>query len=85
MAKARSSPSPSGGTWSGYSALVVEDFEGVSLEVLIGEPMPVAHFLRLAERIALALASMHAAGAAVLASNAAGPDTDGSAISRLHA
>ncbi|HXU79990.1 MAG TPA: AAA family ATPase, partial [Polyangia bacterium] len=46
-------------TWQGRPALVLEDFGGVSLASLLGSPMEVGHFLRLALAIARGVAEVH--------------------------
>ena len=43
----------------GMPALIMEDFGGTSLEHLLGAPIPVERFLRLASRIAGAVAELH--------------------------
>jgi len=49
-------------TIEGRAALLREDFGGVSLDSLIGAPLAVDRFLRLAIGVARALADVHAAG-----------------------
>ena len=50
------------GTYQGMPALVLEDFGGQPLDLLLGEPMPVERFLDLAIRIAGAVADLHRHG-----------------------
>ena len=49
-------------TYDGLPALVLEDFDGVSLKSLLGRPMPPESFLPIATSIADALAEIHQAG-----------------------
>src|SRR6185295_1513677 len=46
-------------TYEGMPALVMEDFGGVSLDDQLGTPMEPGRFLRLAMRIAAAVADIH--------------------------
>jgi len=46
-------------TFQGMPALVIEDFGGQPLDVLLGEPLPMDRFLDLAMRIASAVAQVH--------------------------
>src|SRR3954447_24832827 len=46
-------------TYQGLPALVMEDFGGVSLDGALGAPMEPGRFLRLAVRIAAAVADIH--------------------------
>jgi predicted ATPase/signal transduction histidine kinase len=48
------------GTYQGMPALVLEDWGGVPLDRLLGSPMEPRTFLRLAVRLATALAKLHA-------------------------
>jgi predicted ATPase/signal transduction histidine kinase/tRNA A-37 threonylcarbamoyl transferase component Bud32 len=49
-------------SFQGLPALELEDFQGTSLDRLLGEPMPLAVFLPLALRVARAVADIHARG-----------------------
>ncbi len=49
-------------TFQGMPALVIEDFGGQPLDVLVGEPLPIDRFLDLAARIASAVAEIHRQG-----------------------
>jgi predicted ATPase/signal transduction histidine kinase len=49
-------------SFQGLPALELEDFHGVSLAELVGEPMPIGDFLRLAAQIATAVAAIHSRG-----------------------
>jgi len=49
-------------TYQGMPALVIEDFGGQPLDVLLGEPLPLEQFLELAVRIASAVADVHRQG-----------------------
>src|SRR5262249_6469544 len=49
-------------TYDGLPTLVLEDFDGVSLRSLIGEPMRLGLFLRIAVELANALYELHEDG-----------------------
>ncbi|MFO0592797.1 MAG: ATP-binding sensor histidine kinase [Polyangiaceae bacterium] len=49
-------------TYEGKPALVLEDFGGAALDTLLGAPLPIERFLRLAIGITSAVAELHARG-----------------------
>ena len=49
-------------SFEGQPALELEDFQGVSLDRLMGQPMPIAAFLTLAAQVARVVADVHGRG-----------------------